>query len=140
MEHLKDIPSIWQNTEAVAGHMRTISVKKKPYGFLIIRMSTYVSRQSIKLVIEDNGFAKATVKVNTNYRSPYQYTLYFDDQLNEIKVPNNSTHKERKMWLHMQFMDRLKKEEEKERQRKEASIKTHWEEKAQRFNDTGSYY
>lgn len=41
---------------------------------------------------------------------------------------------------HKEFMKRLKKEEEEQRQRREACIKAHWVEKAKKFNETGSYY
>ena len=36
------------------------------------------------LFINKNKSAKATVKVNSNYRKPYQYTLYYDCDKKEI--------------------------------------------------------
>ena len=82
---------------------RTIKVDAKPYGFRVVRFSNYISMQYIKIVYSENGFSKATVKVDTNYRSKYQYTLYFDNAGNEIKVGDtNSTRLERAKWLSMQ--------------------------------------
>jgi len=81
---------------------RTIKVEVKPYGFRVIRFSNYISLQYIKVECLPNGFSKATVKVDTNYRAKYQYTIYFDNNGNEIHSENNCTKAERKAWLQLQ--------------------------------------
>jgi hypothetical protein len=85
------------------GHnYRVTEIKATKNGYAIKKFSDFVSVQKIKVVYNENGFAKATVKVDTNYRSPYQYTLYFDKDGNEIKASDNSDATERKMWLELQ--------------------------------------
>lgn len=79
---------------------RTTKIIPKKYGFIVHRFSDYVSLQFIKIVYNDNGFSKATVKVRTNYRTPYQYTLYFDNMGDEIHA--DTTMEERKLWLKAQ--------------------------------------
>ena len=81
---------------------RTTKIEIKPYGFRVLRFSNYISLQYIKVEFLPNGFSKATVKVDTNYRAKYQYTIYFDNLGNEIKSDNNSTIAERKIWLSLQ--------------------------------------
>lgn len=81
---------------------RTIKVEPKPYGFRVVRFSNYISLQYIKVECLPNGFSKATVKVDTNYRAKYQYTVYFDNNGNEIQDESNKTATERKVWLDMQ--------------------------------------
>ena len=60
------------------------SIFKTDYGYKIRKITSYVSIMNIKLFINKNKSAKATVKVNTNYRKPYQYTLYYDCDKKEI--------------------------------------------------------
>ena len=58
--------------------LRTIKVKETAKNKVkITRYSDFVSIQTINLTYLSYGI-KATVKVDTNYRKPYQYTLYFD--------------------------------------------------------------
>ena len=97
------IPQIFaQNSYPFTRGYKTTKIKPTNYGFLIHRFSNYISLQYIRVEYSDNGFSKATVKVNTNYQAPYQYTLYFDNKGKEIKTENNSTKIERKIWLQMQ--------------------------------------
>ena len=83
---------------------RTVTVQPKPYGFRIVRFSNYISLQYIKVVFNDNGFSKATVKVDTNYRSKYQYTIYFDNNGDVIRSEDNNTHSERNKWIELQII------------------------------------
>lgn len=96
MEYLNEIPKIWQRIDFEGYHSGyiTTAIKKTNYGFKINRFSSYVSLLNIKFEILSNGFAKAIIKVNTNYRPKYQYTMYFDKDYNEIK--------EHKEWLNLQ--------------------------------------
>ena len=67
-------------------HIMLYAIKeKKSYGYLITKVTSYISVSKIKLKINDDGTAKAIVKVNKNYVAPYQYTLYFDRAGREIK-------------------------------------------------------
>ena len=102
MQYINEIPKIWQKTDFQGFHSGyiTTAIKKTNYGFKINRFSNYVSLLSIKFEVLTNGFAKATVKVDTNYRPKYQYTLYFDKEYNEIK--EKTTKLERKKWLELQ--------------------------------------
>ena len=102
MQYINEIPKIWQKTSFEGFHSGyiTTSIKKTNYGFKITRFSNFVSILNIKFEVLGNGFAKATVKVDTNYRPKYQYTLYFDKDYNEIK--STSTRLERKKWLELQ--------------------------------------
>lgn len=77
-------------------------IKPTNYGFRIKRMSDYVSHENIKLTVLDNGFSYAVVKVDTNYRTPYEYKLYFDNNGDEIISIDNSDAKEKRMWLELQ--------------------------------------
>jgi hypothetical protein len=65
-------------------------------------VSDFVSLQNIKLYILDNGFSYAIVKVNPNYRTPYQFRLYFDANGKEIISTTNSDSTEKKEWLKLQ--------------------------------------
>lgn len=80
---------------------RTTKIIPKPYGFIIHRFSNYISLQNIKVVYNENGFAKATIKARTNYQSPYQYTLYFDNEGTLIDS-GYDTRSEREYWLKLQ--------------------------------------
>ena len=96
------LPKIFQsNPYPFRGGYKTTDIKPKKYGFIIHRFSNYISLQTVKIVYCDNGFSKATIKVSPNYQPTYQYTLYFDNEGNEIKA-NNNTKQERKIWLSMQ--------------------------------------
>jgi hypothetical protein len=96
------LPKIFQtNSFPFTRGYKTTKVIAKKDGYILHRFSNYVSLQNVKIVYNPNGFSKATIKVNTNYQTPYQYTIYFDNEGNEIKAENNST-KERKIWLEMQ--------------------------------------
>lgn len=97
------IPAVYaSNDYPFRSGYKTTRIIPTKYGYRIHRFSNYISLQYIKVEYLDNGFSKATVKVNKNYHAPYQYTLYFDNKGNEIKSENNSTKAERKTWLEMQ--------------------------------------
>jgi hypothetical protein len=76
----------------------TLNRVKKPYGWLITEGTNYISIYKIRLELFPDGRAKATVKVDKNYHSPYQYTLYFDKQGREIKDKHNRTRAELAYW------------------------------------------
>ena len=96
------LPKIFQtNPLPFTSGYKTTKIVPKKYGYILHRFSNYISLQNVKIVYNENGFSKATIKVNTNYKAPYQYTIYFDNEGNEIKAENNTT-KERKIWLEMQ--------------------------------------
>jgi|AntDeeMinimDraft_5_1070356.scaffolds.fasta_scaffold04076_11 hypothetical protein len=102
---MKLLPKIYgQNNYPLhrGSNYRVVDIKTSNNGYLITKLSDFASVQKIKLVYNKNGFSKATVKVNTNYRTPYSYTLYFDNKGNEIISKDNSDSKERKMWLDLQ--------------------------------------
>ena len=67
-----------------ASHIMLHVVTKKPYGYHIKIVTSFASTRTIKLVINSNGTAKATMKVDPGYQAPYQYTLYYDKQGCEI--------------------------------------------------------
>ena len=92
-EYLSEIPYIWRKIDGNTGY-RTTEIVKTTYGYRIKRFSNYVSLLTIRLMVFPNGFSKATVKVDTNYRPKYQYTVYFDTENKEVKT--------RKEWLSMQ--------------------------------------
>lgn len=75
-------------------YTRVTKVKKTKYGYLFHMFNTYVTLFYGKMYINSDGTAKATIKVYRNYRTPYQYTLYFDKQGFEIKTEENSIRKE----------------------------------------------
>ena len=97
------IPAVYASNDYpfTRGYKTTRIIPTK-YGYRIHRFSNYISLQYIKVEYLDNGFSKATVKVNTNYQTPYQYTIYFDNKGNEIKAESHNTKLERKIWLKMQ--------------------------------------
>lgn len=100
---MNTIPKIYaSNDYPFTRGYKTTKIIPTKYGYRIHRFSNYISLQYIKVEYLANGFSKATVKVNTNYQSPYQYTLYFDVEGNEMKSENNNTKLERKNWLAMQ--------------------------------------
>lgn len=96
MEHLKKIPVIWHETDFKGHHSGfiTTSIKKTKKGYNIKRFSNYVTVININLEVLHNGFSKATIKVDKNYHAKYQYTMYFDEELKEVK--------NRKEWLTQQ--------------------------------------
>ncbi len=97
------IPQIFaQNSYPFRSGYKTTKIIPTKYGYRIHRFSNYISLQYVKVEYCDNGFSKATVRVNTNYQATYQFTLYFDNTGNEIKSENNNTKIERKQWLQMQ--------------------------------------
>lgn len=69
-------------------------IVEKDYGYHITITTTYVTVKKIRLELNEDGSAKAVVKVNTNYQAPYQYTLYFDKQGREIISTPESTREE----------------------------------------------
>jgi hypothetical protein len=96
------LPKIFQsNSYPFTRGYKTTKIIPKKDGYILHRFSNYVSLQNVKIVYNDKGFAKATVKVSPNYQPTYQYTLYFDNEGNEISV-DNDTAKERKKWLELQ--------------------------------------
>jgi hypothetical protein len=96
------LPKIYQtNSFPFTNGYKTTKVIPKKYGYILHRFSNYVSLQNVKIVYNNNGFSKATIKVNTNFQRKYQYTLYFDNNGNVIDINNNTT-KERKKWLELQ--------------------------------------
>lgn len=58
------------------------------------RFSDFVTLQTVVLDYLPYGI-KATVKTNTNYRTPYQYTMYFDKK--GVELPTDST-TDRQKW------------------------------------------
>lgn len=95
------LPKVFQsNTYPFTTGYKITNIKPKSYGYIVERFSNYVSLQNIKIVYNEKGFAKATVKVDINYHPKYQFTLYFDNQGNTIE--SNNTRKERKIWLELQ--------------------------------------
>ena len=93
-EYLNNIPPAWRCTEDTGSGYRTTKIKKTKYGYIIHRFSNYVSLQYIRFEVLKTGFCIATVKVDTNYRQKYQYTVYFNDEMKEVK--------DRKSWLELQ--------------------------------------
>ena len=57
---------------------RTTKCATKPYGYMIHRFNNYITVYRIKLVINKNGSAKATVDKDRNYCPHEHYTEYFD--------------------------------------------------------------
>jgi hypothetical protein len=101
MTHL--LPKIYQtNSHPFTSGYRTTKIKETANGYKINRFSNYISLQNITLTYQPNGFSKAIVKVDTNYRPKYQYTLYFDNTGELIKSPTDNDKEEKKIWLAMQ--------------------------------------
>lgn len=101
-QYVKEIPKIYRKLadKPYTNGYRTTSIVKKPYGFIITRFSHYISIQKIRFEILSDGFSKATVKVDTNYKSNYQFTLYFDKGLELVEDNNDPLNvtKCRKVW------------------------------------------
>ena len=79
---------------------RTTKLSQKGNIVKVERVSDYVSVQKVKIEYNENGFSKAKILVNTNYRPLYRYVLYFDSEGKEIKAETDAA--ERKLWLSMQ--------------------------------------
>lgn len=95
------LPKVFQsNPYPFTNGYKTTKVIPKKDGYILHRFSNYVSLQNVKIVYNEKGFSKATVKVSPNYQPTYQYTLYFDNEGNNIKADTNT--QERKIWLELQ--------------------------------------
>lgn len=68
------------------GTLLQYKINPKSYGYLITKITSYVTITKIKLLVNEDRSAKAVYKVNKNYHSPYQFTLYFDCNGKEIKA------------------------------------------------------
>ena len=106
MQTLHHLPKVYSSNSfpQVQSGYRTTQVQIKPYGFRVVRFSNYISLQYIKVECLQNGFSKATVKVDRNYSAKYQYTVYFDNYGNEIQSESNTTLEDRKIWLSLQLV------------------------------------
>ena len=65
---------------------RVTKVTKKDYGYRIQMFNSYVTEYFIKLVINENGSAKAHYLVRKNYQPDRRFTLYFDTNGDEINL------------------------------------------------------
>ena len=99
-EYVNEIPSMWRGLANKPYHRgyATTKITKTKYGFKINRFSHYVSLQSIKFEVFDDGFSKGVVKVNKNYQAPYQYTIYFDNKMQPITSQSDNVREELKEW------------------------------------------
>jgi hypothetical protein len=78
---------------------RVTKITKKPYGYRVQMFNNYITLFYVKLETFEDGSAKATVRVEQNYRKPYQYTLYFAPESGkEITTATNSTRAELSIW------------------------------------------
>ena len=68
--------------QTTPGYMHKI--KETPYGYLVTKITPFVTIYKIHIYANSNGSAKVVVKVDQNYRSNYQYTVYFDVDGREI--------------------------------------------------------
>jgi hypothetical protein len=71
--------------EEYPANILTHKIKKTEYGYKILHMTHYITTTKTKLIINQDGTAKATSKVDKNYHRPYQFTMYFDKNGYEIK-------------------------------------------------------
>jgi hypothetical protein len=62
----------------------TYKVKVKAYGYLVHRMSNYVTLWTYRIEVNIDESAKAKVTEATNYRQTVTYSLYFNKEGNEI--------------------------------------------------------
>lgn len=69
-------------------------VKKTKYGYLVHMMDNYITLYYIKLIVNDDGSAKAHVRMEKNYCPTQRFTYYFAPDGREIKNVHNSTRKE----------------------------------------------
>ena len=89
--YLNNLPSDYRGNSLRTIKVTQINDKK----VILKRYSDFVTLQTVILNYFSYGI-KATVKVNTNYRRPYQYTMYFDNKGNEIDSNNGTT--DRQKW------------------------------------------
>lgn len=94
-QYLNNIPPAWRRTENTGTGYHTTKIKKTKYGYIIHRFSNYISLQYIRFEVLTSGFCKAIVRVDTNYQQKYQYTVYLNDEMKEVK--------DRKSWLELQI-------------------------------------
>ena len=103
------IPLRWNSNHypKVQGNIdRITDIKKTTYGYLIKTFNDYITTKSIKLTVLTNGFTKAVVTVDQNYRPKFTCTYFFDNEGKEIIILNSdgtdTTRAEKKLWLKMQ--------------------------------------
>lgn len=65
--------------EAKERKTRVTSVKKTKYGYNVKMFNHYVTLYDIKLVLNNNGTAKAHYKKEVNYRPVERFTIYFNE-------------------------------------------------------------
>ena len=68
--------------------------KKTDYGYRVNLFNNFITLYSIKLIVNDDGSAKAHVKMDRNYRPTERFTHYFAPDGREIKDKLNRTRKE----------------------------------------------
>jgi len=73
---------------------RVLKRTKTKYGYSIVKGNDYVTIYTIKLYINDDGSAKAKIKVEKNYCPTYTFTVYFDTSGREIVDGNRNVRKE----------------------------------------------
>ena len=84
---------------------RVTKVTKKNGYYLFHMFNNYITLYYGKLTVNDDGTAKAVIKVDKNYHPKFQYTLYFDELGREIN--RGSTRKE--MLIYKKIRESLKK-------------------------------
>jgi len=63
---------------------RVTKVVKTKYGYRVQMFNNYITLFYIKLIVNDNGSAKAHYLVQKNYHPDNRYTLYFGIDGNEV--------------------------------------------------------
>jgi hypothetical protein len=86
--------SLYLSEEAKTRKTRVTKVTNKKYGYSIQMFNDYVTLYYIKLIINEDGSAKAHVRMEKNYQPTQRWTLYFAPDGREIKDATNSTRKE----------------------------------------------
>ena len=89
------LSSQWPKT-TYGSQVRIYRIKPTKYGYIITKVSTYVTVWTIKLHIFKDGSAKAQIKKDMNYRPIERFTAYFAP--NGCQVIGGSTREELNYW------------------------------------------
>lgn len=67
-------------------NLKVTKVKETNYGFIVHLFSNYVCLYYKYITVGKNGTAKIVTKVDKNYHAKYQYTMYENEQGEEITL------------------------------------------------------
>ena len=85
---------LYLSEDAKARNTKVTKVKPTKYGYVVHMFNNYITLYYIKLIINEDGSAKAHVRMEKNYQPTQRWTLYFAPDGREIKASDNSARKE----------------------------------------------